>query len=216
MILSDNTLTILKNFAGINESLLFKPGNVIQTIAPSNTVVAKAVVQDEFPREFAIYELGRFLGALSLFAEKELVFSREDFVTIGKGRQKIKYTFAEPSMIVAAPYKDIQFPDPVATFHVKAEEYSQVIKACNVLQLPNLSFIGDGIKLRIVGENVKDASCDRYELETGDTTEVFKASLNVEHLRMLNLDYEINVTTQGIVHFKNKQVEYWVAASIAE
>ena len=67
MKLSDNTLTILKNFAGINNSILVKKGNKLRTISVAKNILAEAeITPEEFPRDFAIYDLNQFLNFLSL------------------------------------------------------------------------------------------------------------------------------------------------------
>ena len=74
MNLDVKTIQTLKAFSMINPSLLFKPGSVIKTISPSKTILAKATVPDSFDREFAIYDLMRFLGSYTMFEEADLDF----------------------------------------------------------------------------------------------------------------------------------------------
>ena len=66
MKLSDNTLTILKNFAGINNSILVKSGNQLRTISVAKNILAEASIEENFPRQFAIYDLNQFLNGLGL------------------------------------------------------------------------------------------------------------------------------------------------------
>ena len=54
MKLSDKTLTILKNFAGINNSILVKEGTNLRTISVAKNILAEAEIKEEFPREFGI------------------------------------------------------------------------------------------------------------------------------------------------------------------
>ena len=74
MKLSDNTLTILKNFAGINNSILVKEGNKLRTISVAKNILAEADIKEEFPRDFAIYDLNQFLNGLSLHQDPDLDF----------------------------------------------------------------------------------------------------------------------------------------------
>ena len=64
MKLSDKTHTILKNFAGINNSILVKQGNQLRTISVAKNILAEAEIEEDFPREFAIYDLNQFLNGL--------------------------------------------------------------------------------------------------------------------------------------------------------
>ena len=74
MKLTQKTLTTLKNYASINQSLYVTRGNVLKTISEMKSVMAEVEVQEMFPREFAIYDLNQFLGVVSLFDEPDLDF----------------------------------------------------------------------------------------------------------------------------------------------
>ena len=57
MKLSDSTLTVLKNFAGINNSILVKEGSQLRTISVAKNILAEAEIPEDFPRDVAIYDL---------------------------------------------------------------------------------------------------------------------------------------------------------------
>ena len=76
MKLSDNALAILKNFAGINNSILVKEGNKLRTISVAKNILAEAEIKEEFPRDFAIYDLNQFLNGLSLHQDPDLDFQQ--------------------------------------------------------------------------------------------------------------------------------------------
>ena len=61
MKLSDKTLALLKNFAGINQSILVKQGSKLRTISIAKNILAEVEITEEFPRDFAIYDLNQFL-----------------------------------------------------------------------------------------------------------------------------------------------------------
>ena len=54
MKLSDSTLTVLKNFAGINNSILVKEGSQLRTISVAKNILAEADIPEDFPRDVAI------------------------------------------------------------------------------------------------------------------------------------------------------------------
>ena len=66
MKLSEQTIEVLQNFSTINQSLLFKSGDVLRTVSPQKTVLAEVTVPDNFESEFGIYDLGQFLSAMTL------------------------------------------------------------------------------------------------------------------------------------------------------
>ena len=57
MKLSNNTISVLKNFASINQNLVIKEGNEITTMSAMKNIVAKAEVEETFTYEVAIYDL---------------------------------------------------------------------------------------------------------------------------------------------------------------
>ena len=64
MKLSNETVSVLKNFSTINQNLVIKGGNKIATMSAMKNIVAKAEVLEDFPQEFAIYDLNEFLSAI--------------------------------------------------------------------------------------------------------------------------------------------------------
>ena len=105
MKLSDNTLTILKNFAGINNSILVKEGNRLRTISVAKNILAEADITEEFPRDFAIYDLNQFLNGLSLHQDPDLDFNEDSYLSIKEGKRRVKYFFADPNVIISPPEK---------------------------------------------------------------------------------------------------------------
>ena len=82
MKLSDKTLSVLKNFSSINQSILFKEGNKLRTISVMKNILAEATVTEEFSKDFGIYDLNQFLNGLSLHASPELDFANSGYVLI--------------------------------------------------------------------------------------------------------------------------------------
>ena len=77
MILSDDTLNVLKNFATINPNLVFKPGQRLSTISEAKTIMAKAEIVEDFPQEFGIYDLNEFLSVCGLIENPQLNFEEK-------------------------------------------------------------------------------------------------------------------------------------------
>ena len=211
MKLSDNTLAILKNFASINPSILVRPGSTLSTISQQKSIFAKAIVEENFPQQFAIYELSKFLGVLSLFNEPEIEFT-EKYAVISSGKQSISYTYAEPSMIVASPEKDITFPEPEIDFNIAQEELQKVVRAGSVLQLPDVSVVGDGSKIRIVATNVKNPSTDTFQIEVGETDKRFTMDFKAENvMKLVPANYNIKISSKGLALYTSDKISYYVA-----
>ena len=76
MKLSDKTIKLLKNFSSINQSILFKEGSKLRTISVMKNILAEATVDEEFPKDFGIYDLVQFLNGLDLHETPELDFTK--------------------------------------------------------------------------------------------------------------------------------------------
>ena len=110
MKLSDKTLSLLKNFSSINQSILFKQGNKLRTISVMKNILAEATITEDIPQDFGIYDLNQFLNGLGLHNSPELDFGNAGHVVIKEGRMRSKYFFADKSVIVTPPDKEINLP----------------------------------------------------------------------------------------------------------
>ena len=119
MKLSDSTLTLLKNFSNINQSILFKQGKSLRTISVMKNILAEATINEELPKDFGIYDLTQFLNGLSLHNNPELDFQNDKFVIIKEGRSRSRYFFADPNVIVTPPDKGIELPTEDVSFELK-------------------------------------------------------------------------------------------------
>ena len=65
MKISSKTLSLLQSFAQISSNLLVKQGNKLATRNVVNSIQARAIVEETFPRQFAIYDLNQLLSLIS-------------------------------------------------------------------------------------------------------------------------------------------------------
>jgi hypothetical protein len=212
MKLSENTINIMKNFSTINPSLLVNPGSVLTTITPGNSIYAKATVEENFPRQFTIYELSKFLGIISLFKEPEINFG-EHQMTIISGRQSVNYTYADISTIVAPPQnKTISISSAEIEFSIAQEELQRIVRATGVLQLPNIAVTGDGKTINMTATNSKNPTTDVFSIEVGETDKSFNMIFKVEAIiKLIPASYDVRITSKGISHFSSNNIEYFIA-----
>ena len=214
MNISTDTLSVLKNFSDINQNILVKPGNTIQTISTMKNILAEAEVSEKFDSEFAIYDLPEFLRAVELFEKPALKFNGGSNVTIASAnnKQAIKYFFADKSVIVA-PTKTITMPDTFVSFTFKKDDFHKVMKAATTLNLPDVAVIGDGSTIKMVATDKKNKSSNEYSIDVGQSDKTFNAYFKVENFKMISDDYDVAISSQKISHFINrhKKVQYWIA-----
>jgi hypothetical protein len=214
MNISENTLSVLKNFSDINQNILVKPGNKIQTISTMKNILAEAEVSEKFESEFAIYDLPEFLRAVDLFQKPALKFNGGSNVTIASAdtKQSIKYFFADKSVIVA-PTKAINMPDQYVSFTLKKSDFERLQKAITTMNLPDVAVSGDGKNIKLVATDKKNKSSNDYSAVIGETDKKFNAYFKAENLKIIGDDYDIEISQQKISHFvnRNKPVQYWIA-----
>lgn len=217
MKLSHNTLVILKNFASINSGLLFKQGKVLSTVSPQKNILCEAMIEDEFPKDFGIYDLNNFLSVVSLYKEMPLIeFDDYHVIFVGlNGRSKIKYRITDPKMITTPPDKKIVLPSIDIEFDLNSDDLAWIIKTANVLQSPHIAIESDG---EIVNVTAFDATNDAAHTNSIKITDSngskYKMIFKSENLSKLIPDtYEVRISSKGIAHFKNESgnIQYWMA-----
>lgn len=211
MILNDNTLAVLKNFSQLNTSLLFKEGNVLRTISPNKTVMAKAVLDQDFERDFAIYDLPRFLGVLSLLDDPNIELGAKE-AKIVSGKRKIVYVYADPSTFATPPSKDLPFPEPEIEFTLEDEDIQKALKASSVLQLPELAFNGTGSEVHLRAVDSRNPTADSFSIAVAESGYRFNAIFKKENIRLLPGNYECSISSKGIAQLKSDRVTYWIAS----
>ena len=189
MKLSDNTLTVLKNFANINNSVLVKKGTNLRTISVAKNILAEARIEEEFPRDFAIYDLNQFLNGLGLHQDPELDFKEETYLNIREGKRRVKYFFADPAVIVSPPEKEISLPTQDVCFQLDSVTLEKLLKAAAVYQLNEFAIV--------VGETDKD----------------FSFNFKVENIKIIPGAYNVVVSSKLLSKFTNESLDlkYFIA-----
>jgi len=210
MQLSAKTINILKNFSTINSSIVLKSGGVISTISPSSTIMAKATVPDEFPGAHGIYQVNRFIGALSMFENPEIEFGSNS-ATISSGKESMDYPFCEVSTIKVAPEKEIKLPSVDVEFTLTNKAFQSVMKGLGVLSLPEIAVIGDGTSVFLSAIDSKTGSSGQYRIDVGETDKAFRAIFRAENMKIMDGDYQVQISSKGISKFVGIEATYWIA-----
>ena len=213
MKLSDNTLALLKNFAGINNSILVKQGNRLRTISVAKNILAEADITEEFPRDFAIYDLNQFLNGLSLHQDPDLDFVEESYLSIKEGKRRVKYFFADPNVIISPPEKDIQLPSEDVSFQLDSATLEKLLKAAAVYQLPDLSAVGEAGVVKLVVRDKKNDTSNEYSIVVGETDAEFTFNFKVENIKIIPGAYDVVVSSKLLSQFTNSKynLKYYIA-----
>ena len=217
MKLSRHTLNMLKNFSDINMSIEIKKGNILRTVSVQKNILAQAELEEEFPQDFAIYELNRFLGAVSLFNDPEFQFNGKS-ANIGTNTHSVDYVYCDPSMIVTPPENNITFPDPEVKFTLSQDALSQIMKASNVLGTPEIAVEGvpapaDSIRIKALDVNNDSTDTFKIVLDESHSGDKFRFVFKTENMKMIPGNYDVEISSKGISHFslQGQKLQYWIA-----
>ena len=213
MKLSDNTLTVLKNFASINNSILMKKGTHLRTISVAKNILAEADIAEEFPRDVAVYDLNQFLNGLSLHQDPDLDFKEDSYLTIREGRRKVKYFYADPAVIISPPDKEITLPTEDVHFQLESTSLEKLLKAAAIYQLPDLSLIGQNNEIRLVVRDKKNDTSNEYSIIVGETDKEFVFNFKVENIKIIPGAYDVVVSSKLLSKFTNSNynLTYYIA-----
>ena len=215
MKLSAETISLLKNFATINQGILFKQGKTIKTVSSHKNILAEATITEDVPTEFGVYDLNNFLSVVSLYKdEPTFEFVQNDVVICGnKGRSKTKYRFCDPKSIVTPPEKALTMPTPEIAFELTQEDLDWALRSASVLSSPQIAVESDGTKVSLVALNLQDNSAHTQTLEIAEGNgDKYRMVFKTENLKMISGTYDVKISSKGISHFKNKnkELQYWI------
>tara|TARA_B100000287_G_scaffold400914_1_gene420521 strand:- start:867 stop:1535 length:669 start_codon:yes stop_codon:yes gene_type:complete len=214
MNLTPKTLTVLKNFADINNSILVKEGTQLRTISVAKNILAEANVEEDFPREFGIYDLNQFLNALKfLHQDADLDFSPDSYLSIKEGNRRSKYFYADPAVIISPPEKDITLPSEDVHFKLETTSLDKLLKAAGIYQLPDLSVIGEAGVVKLVVRDKKNDTSNQFTVVVGETDKEFVFNFKVENIKIIPGDYDVVVSSKLLSKFSNStyNLKYYIA-----
>ena len=212
MFLTTDTVQVLKNLASINQSLVIKEGRQLRSMSVMKNILVEADITEVFERDVAIYDLNQFLNCLSLIPGAELMLE-ENSIKITDGTNSIDYRYSDPSVITTPPDKELKLPSEDVCVVLTEEHLETVKKAAAVLQIPDVSLIGDGEEIRLTVRDKKNSGSNSYDIVVGETDAVFQFNLKVENLKLLPGDYDVIVSSKNLAKFINhaRPVTYFIA-----
>ena len=216
MELSDNTLTILKNFSGINQNLMVREGNTVKTMSEARNIMASADVVETFPQTFGVYDLNEFISVLDLVDKPQLNFN-ESYVVVGDtaGRSKVKYFFS-PEETLTTPSKDIKMPESEVKFELTTDTLTKLKRAASALGHSDVSITGKSGVLNFAVVDSANTTSNTYSIDVDgefDSEKPFNFIMGISNLKIVPGDYDVSISSKLISHFQHKKlnVQYWIA-----
>lgn len=221
--ISEPTQKLLKNFAGLSNSVLLQPGTA-QRAAFGKSVLAIAAFPDAWPKETGIYDLQSFLGVLSLFKAPTIQFDEDGMVITNEPRgssQVVRYRYSHPSTIRTISDVTLPVDNPAIEFTLSELALSQLKRTALMLKIPNVSIKVDRGVVSLVASDPKIPTSHMFNIDVpASDVKVHRSDftrslpLKVEHVSLL-LDgaYDVRLSDWKYAHFQHKTtaVAYFLA-----
>ena len=213
MNLSENTLSVLKNFASINSGVVLKSGLVQKTISPEKSILVEATLEDSIPSDFGIYDLNQFLGIVTTLKNPDITFG-ENVVVLDDGDLSVSYRGCSANLIITPPDKELVLKDITTKFSLPNATSQKLIKVATMINLPNLSVIGkDGALLLKIHEKANDTSNDGVQKIGDYAGKDFTATFKTDNLKFMPDDYNVEIQAGAFAKFVNVagNLKYFIA-----
>lgn len=158
--LNDTTVEILKNFANINNQVVFKAGHLQRACNDTRNFIADVELSEAFPQQCALYELGRLLGIIDTCKTDKLptiAFGSSSLV-VNHDHGSVTIPYAHEDVVVAPPAVQFHLKKPIASFDLSQELWQRIKGTASVLQTTSLHIIVNSsgeLVLKLVNEKDK-------------------------------------------------------------
>lgn len=210
---SQRTISLLKNFAQINQNILLREGSTIATISTGRNIFAVAPIAEEIPVETPIYDLNGLLALLTLNNDADVEFG-ETSLKINNGGAEFEFYYSDPSIIVAPPQKTIVV-DEHYVFEFTKDDITLIQKSAAILSAPTLSIVSkNGVVSVIVGDP-KTSGSNSYKKAVGEFDEDFNVELSIDAFKPIPDTYRAVLSKKKFLHLANEEhgQKYWYACA---
>tara|TARA_B100000085_G_C18477105_1_gene485645 strand:- start:412 stop:1083 length:672 start_codon:yes stop_codon:yes gene_type:complete len=214
MKLSEKTIDLLENFSSINQSILVKKGTKLRTISVMKNILAEAEVDENFEKDFGIYDLPQFLNGVGLMNDPDIDLKHDSYMIIREGKTtKVKFAFADPEVIITPPEKPISLPSTDVCFQLESVQLQKLLKASSVYQLPDLAAIGNGEEITLVVRDKKNDNSNEFALTVGKTDKTFEFNFKIENIKLIPGSYDVIISKKLLSKFTNSNynLDYYIA-----
>tara|TARA_B100001939_G_scaffold308145_1_gene288595 strand:+ start:2061 stop:2732 length:672 start_codon:yes stop_codon:yes gene_type:complete len=214
MKLSEKTIDLLENFSSINQSILVKKGTKLRTISVMKNILAEAEVDENFEKDFGIYDLPQFLNGVGLMNDPDIDLKHDSYMIIREGKTtKVKFAFADPEVIITPPEKPISLPTTDVCFQLESVQLQKLLKASSVYQLPDLAAIGNGEEITLVVRDKKNDNSNEFALTVGKTDKIFEFNFKIENIKLIPGSYDVVISKKLLSKFTNSNynLDYYIA-----
>jgi hypothetical protein len=218
MKLSENTLAVLKNCSAIekssdHKSMVLKAGNRQLHINSGKDILIDAILDEEIPVEYGIYDIDHFLSNIRLLGGKDADLSFEDkkVVITGTNGFKVDYYGCDVSLLSQIK-KSVENFQPDVSFIFRNTSYQDLIRISSINSFNRVSFIGDDEGLRMESFNETSNNVATLKLDNTKFEPSFSANFKLDSLTLIPVDYNVEINFQGISRFTSLdgKIKYYI------
>lgn len=206
-VLNDATVEILKNFANINNQVVFKEGHAQRACNDTRNFIADVELTEPLPQECALYELNRLLGIIDTCKTDKMptiAFGGSSLV-VEHDHGSVTIPYAHADVIAAPPAVQFHMKKPVASFDLPLALWNRIKRTAAVLQTTSLHIIVNRkgeLVLKLVNEKDKGGDASGSASYHMPNTQVQDAVENTwavkfDALELLPGDYTVEVGEIG-------------------
>lgn len=193
MKISQGTVSLLQSFANINSNLLVKPGNKLATRNAVGSAQARATVEEDFPVQFAIYDLNQLLSLLSVSSDPEVEFGEKSMTIKSATGGEIEYFYADASLITPTPETDPELESHFK-FTLSASDIQVIQKTAQIVSATMLSVASEGKNAYLKINDPKNTTSNSYKKQLGSSEKTFNVKVSMESFRSVVADtYDVQI-----------------------
>ena len=192
MKISNKTLSLLQSFAQISSNLLVKPGKKLATRNAVNSIQARAVVDETFPQQFAIYDLNQLLSLISVSQNPDIEFGEKSLTIRSENGGEIEYFYADESLVTAPNENPPQLED-VYTFKLTASDIQTIVKTASIVSATMLNIVSEKGKVTLSINDPKNSTSHSYKKPLGDSDSSFNVKMAIDSFKVVADEYNVRV-----------------------
>ncbi len=206
-VLSDWTVEILKNFAKINNQVVFKAGNAQRVCNDTRNFIADIELTDPLPQECSLYDLNRLLGVIDICRTDKLptIAFGSSALIVKQAHGSVTIPYAHADVVAAPPDTKFYMKKPIASFDLPHELWTKIIKTAAVLQTTSLYIIVNAageLIMKLVNEKDKGGDALGSASYKMPNTQVYEAientwSVKFDVLHLMTGNYTVEVGEIG-------------------
>ena len=221
MKLSQNTINLFQSFSQISSNLLVKPGNKLATRnGPVNSIQARAVVEETFPIQFAIYDLNQLLSLISVSQDPDIEFGEKSMIIRSGDGGEIEYFYADPTLVTAPAENPPQLED-IFTFDLSSSDISTIVKTASIVSATMMSIEAKNGKVTLSINDPKNNTSHSFKKTLGTSDLSFNVKMSIDSFKVapdtynVRIAYAIGKSGKVLVFFfesSSRSLAYLIAA----